>query len=425
MTHIAIAGLGTVGTGVVRLLEQNAALIAERSGRPFIIKAVSSRDQHKKRNCNLNGATWVADPRQLPFLPEIDVVVELIGGADGMAYEVAHETLKAGKSLVTANKALLAKHGVDLAKLAESMNAQIYFEASVAGGIPIIKTMREGLAGNQLTSVRGILNGTCNYILTRMREAALDFNAALLEAQHLGYAETDPSADIDGHDTANKLAVLSAIAFGVEPSLSTIHLDGIRHITPLDLHFAEELGCRIKLLGVARQTASGLEQYVGPSLVSKNSSLARINGALNAVSIHGNFVGDITIEGAGAGAGPTASAVVADIIDCARGYKAPLFGIPAARLKKLPSIETGSEARYYMRLQVIDRPGVVADVSAVLRDANISIETLLQRAKSATESVPVVITTHEARPKAMQEAIAKISELQTVKEKPCLLRIED
>lgn len=425
MPTIAIAGLGTVGAAVARLLQQNAKLISARAGTVITLRAVSSRNKAKKRDCDLSSITWVDDPCMLPHMPDVDGVVELIGGADGIAYEVAHATLKAGKSLITANKALLAKHGVDLAKLAEANKTNIFYEASVAGGIPIIKTMREGLAGNNITSVQGILNGTCNYILTRMREAYLDFGTALLEAQHLGYAEADSTSDIDGHDTANKLALLSALAFGAEPDLASIRVEGIRHIKPLDLQFAEELGCRIKLLGVARLTGDGLEQSVGPSLVSKNSSLARVNGALNAVAMHGDFVGDITLEGQGAGAGPTASAVVADLIDFARGHKLPVFGVLASALKKLPAVKTGHEARYYMRLQVMDKPGVVADISAILRDADISIETLLQRAKSATESVPVVMTTHDANSAAIHKAIELIAKVPTVMEKPCLLRIED
>lgn len=425
MLNIAIAGLGIVGAGVVRLLRQNAELIAARAGQPVAIKAVSGRDKNKKRDCDLSSVDWIDDPRKLASMPGIDVVIELIGGAEGVAREVAENALKAGKHLVTANKALLAAHGVALARMAESNKVQLSFEAAVAGGIPIIKTMREGLAGNRVVSVQGILNGTCNYILTRMGEAGLSFEEALREAQQRGYAEADPSADIDGHDTANKLALLAALAFGAEPDLASVQIEGIRRITPLDLQFAHDLDCRVKLLGVARLTSAGLEQHVGPTLVPQTSPLAQIDGALNAVLVRGDFAGDLMLEGAGAGAEPTASAVVADIIDLARGHRVPAFGVPAAQLKKLTPAHATYTARYYMRMQVMDKPGVVADISAILRDEAISIESLLQRGKSATESVPVVITTHGANAKSMRKAVDKIAGLATIVERPCLLQIED
>lgn len=424
MISIGLVGLGTVGSGVVRLLQNHKELIAARAGQPLVIKAVSARDKNKKRDCNLSGMTWVEDPLLLAAHPEIDVVVELVGGAEGLARALAEATLKAGKHLVTANKALLAAHGVELAKLAEQHKAFIGMEAAVAGGIPVIKTLREGMAANQVSVVRGILNGTCNYILTRMREAQMDFKTALKEAQDKGYAEADPAADIDGHDTANKLAILAALAFGGEPDLGSIEIEGIRGVTPVDLQFAEDLGCRIKLLGNARLTPSGLEQRVGPSLVPETSPLAQINGALNAVLLRGDFVGDLMLAGQGAGAEPTASAVVADLVDRARGHKVPVFGIPAGHLQKRPTV-AAQGARYYMRLQVMDKPGVVADISAILRDDAISIESLLQRGKSVTQSVPVVITTHEAASEPMRRAVEKMARLSTVVEKPCLMQIED
>ena len=425
MTNIAIAGLGTVGAGVVKLLKENANVIALRAGQPITIKAVSARDKNKKRDCDLSGVIWVEDPETLAAMGDIDCVVELIGGVDGIAHTLAKAVLSNHKHLVTANKALIASQGIFLAQLAETNKVQMLFEAAVAGGLPIIKAIREGLSGNKVSALRGILNGTCNYILTRMEEAQLSFDDALREAQTLGYAEADPTADIGGFDTANKLAILSALAFGAEPELSSIEIDGIRRITALDIRFANELGCRIKLLGVARQTASGVEQHVGPSLVAKSSPLATVSGALNAVMVRGNFVGDIMLEGKGAGAEPTASAVVADLIDLARGHKDFSFGVPARQLKASISHQASREARYYIRLQVIDKPGVVADITAILRDEIISIESLLQRGKSATESVPVVITTHTAKAQAMRSAVEKIARLATVVERPCLLQIED
>lgn len=425
MLNIAIAGLGTVGAGVVNLLHKNAGLIAVRSGKEIKIKAISARDKNRKRDCDLSGINWHDNPLDLAALPDVQVVVELIGGADGVAYELAQATLKAGKHLVTANKALLAKHGLALAKLAEANKVQIFFEAAVAGGIPVIKTLREGLAGNNILSVRGILNGTCNYILTRMREADLTFGEALQEAQSLGYAEADPSADVDGHDTAHKLALLAAIAFGCEPNTADMQIEGIRHITPYDLQFTEELGCRIKLLGVARMTQAGLVQHAGPVLVPKHSPLASVDGALNAVMIGGDFVGDLTLEGQGAGAKPTASAVLADIIDLASGKAMQPFGVATKDLKKIPLIDATSKARYYLRLQVMDKPGVVAAVAAILGEAGISMEAMIQRGKPTVYNVPVVITTHEAQKEAIQGAVSLIAKLPTTVEKPCLMEIED
>jgi homoserine dehydrogenase len=424
MLNIAIAGLGTVGAGVARILRQNADLIAARAGQAIAVKAVSARDKNKKRECDLSGIDWVDNPEALAKMPGIDAVVELIGGAEGPARKLAEATLANGKHFVTANKALLATHGVALAKLAESNKQLLAFEASVAGGIPVIKAMREGMAGNRILSVRGILNGTCNYILTRMREAQLSFADALAEAQQKGYAEADPAADIDGHDTANKTAILAALAFGAEPDLKSVQVEGIRHLTPLDLQFAEELGCRIKLLGVARLVESGLEQRVGPSLVPKTLPLAQVGGALNAVLLRGDFAGDLMLQGQGAGADPTASAVVADLIDITRGNFTPAFGMPAGQLKRLNPAQNTAKSRYYMRLQVVDKPGVVADISAVLRDEAISIESLLQRRRSQKD-VPVVITTHAAPANAMRRAVDKITGLKTVTEPPCLLPIEE
>lgn len=425
MLRIAIAGLGTVGAGVVRLLQKNAGLIATRAGQGIEIRAVSARDRNRKRDCDLSGIVWVEDARQLAALPEVDAVVELIGGAEGAARELAEAALKSGKHYITANKALIATHGAALAKLAEPNKSQLLFEASVAGGIPVIKTLREGLAANRISIVRGILNGTCNYILTLMRREGLGFEDALRQAQEKGYAEADPSADIDGHDTANKLAILTALAFGVEPDLPAVAVEGIRRIVQHDLKFAEELGYRIKLLGMARMSDGGIEQRVGPCLVPLNSPLAQVEDAMNAVLLRGDFAGDVMLEGAGAGAEPTASAVVADIIDLARGIRLSAFGVPAAALTRLKPAAATLAAHHYMRLQVMDKPGVVADIAAILRDEAISIESLLQQGSSATESVPLVITTHDAEALAMRRAVDKIAKLKVIAAPPCVLRIED
>jgi homoserine dehydrogenase len=424
MLNIAIAGLGTVGAGVVRLLRQNADLIAARAGQQIMVRAVCARDKNKQRDCDVSGIKWVDDAPQLAGLPGIDAVVELIGGADGIARDLAVTALGNGKPLITANKALIAAQGVALAKLAEQNNVPLFFEAAVAGGIPVLKALREGLAANSISAVRGILNGTCNFILTRMREDRVDFATALHEAQQNGYAEADPAADIDGFDAANKLAILAALAFGVEPDFAFVRTEGIRRITPLDLAFADELGCRVKLLGIARMGDTGLEQSVGPALVPMTSPLSQVEGALNAVQLQTSHTGHIMLQGPGAGSDATASAVVADLIDLARGNRAPAFGVPVAQLTKV-NPGPAHKSRYYVRLQVMDKPGVGADIMTILRDEGLSMETILQRAQSATESVPVVLTVYEADAEAMRRALDKIARLATVVEKPCLLRIED
>ncbi len=422
MLTVAIAGLGTVGSAVLRHLQQNAALITARAGQPITVKAVSARDKTRSRNADLSAIEWHDDPRALATLPGVDVVVELMGGAEGAARQLAESALANGKHIVTANKALIATHGATLARLAKTNNVQLSFEAAVAGGIPIIKTLRESLAGDNIEKLSGILNGTCNYILTRMRNAKLDFAAALAEAQQHGYAEADPSADIDGHDTANKLAILVALAFGTEPNLAAIKAEGIRSITALDLQFAEELGYRVKLLGTARQHAEGIEQRVCPTLIRESSPLARIDGALNAVLIHGKQVGPLTLEGAGAGGAPTANAVIADLIDIARGHRTDAFS--TAQLNTLPHGKAQPTC-HYIRLQVADKPGVVADISAILRDEALSIASLIQRGQSTTGSVPVILTTHACDTAAIRRALEKIALLPVVMAPPCLMPIED
>ncbi len=423
--RIAIAGLGTVGSGTLCLLRENAEIVATRAGRAISITAISARSKNKSRGCSLEGLKWFDDPRELASCSDVDVVVELIGGASGVAHELCEAALKNGKHVVTANKAMLAEHGLKLAQLAEKNERQLMFEAAVAGGIPVIKTVREALAGNKMRSVQGILNGTCNYILTRMAAAHLDFSAALHEAQTKGYAEADPAMDIDGHDTAHKLTLLAALAFGGAPNLSAVAVEGLRRMTPLDLQFAAELDCRIKLLGVARLTEHGLEQRVGPCLVPVSSPLSLVDNVLNAVQIRGDAVGPVTLVGRGAGSAPTASAVVGDLIDLARGTQVKPFGVPSTACSTIKV--TPPEARqshWYIRLQVVDQPGVVADISAILRDENISIESMLQRGRSRTDSVPVILTTHEIDEAAMRRAVAKMVHVKTVKEEPCLMRIE-
>ena len=423
--RIGIAGLGTVGAAVLKLLEHNGVLLAARAGRSLQVVAVSARDRARDRGVALHEVRWYDDALALAADPEVELVVELIGGTDGVALELCRATLGAGKSVVTANKALLAHHGAELAALAEANGATIGFEAAVAGGIPIVKTLREALAGNRISRVYGILNGTCNYILTTMRESGREFGDVLAEAQRLGYAEADPGFDVDGIDAAHKLAILAALAFGSEVDFSGVYVEGIREVSALDIAYADELGYRIKLLGLARLVGDGIEQRVHPSMVRAEAPIANVDGVFNAVVAEGDFVDSILTEGRGAGAGPTASAVVADLIDIARGIRLPTFAVPAGRLQRLPSLQMEHhEGAYYVRLMVLDQPGVIADVSAALRDARISMEAMLQRGRAPGEAVPVVITTHSTREADMTEALRRISALDTVLELPRMIRIE-
>jgi homoserine dehydrogenase len=326
---------------------------------------------------------------------------------------------------VTANKALIARHGARLARTAETHGAALAFEASVCGGIPIIKGLREGLAANPIRELHGILNGTCNYILTQMRETGRGFAEVLAEAQALGYAEADPSFDIDGIDTAHKLTILTALAFGTEVDLDSVHVEGIRHVGALDIAYADELGYRIKLLGIARQADDGIEQRVHPCMVPKTAPIAAANGVFNAVVADGGFVDKVNFVGRGAGGGPTGSAVVADLIDIARGHASPVFGVPADRLMRpVPRPIERRVGAYYLRLMVIDRPGVIADVAAALRDQNVSLESVLQRLRAPGGSVPVVLITHETEEARMTAAVARIAALEAVVEPPRLIRIE-
>jgi homoserine dehydrogenase len=424
--NIAVAGLGTVGTGVVRLLTENAESLASRCGRKLKLVAISARDRGKDRGVDLSGVRWFDDPVAMAKAKGVDVVVELIGGANGVARAVVEGAIKASRDVVTANKALLAHHGFELAGAAERKGVQLAFEAAVAGGIPIIKALREGLAGNRLSRVYGILNGTCNYILTEMRRSGRDFADVLAEAQAKGYAEADPSFDVDGIDAAHKLAVLSAVAFGARVNFKAVHVEGIRHISALDIAFADELGFRIKLLGLARRTEGGIEQRVHPCLVRLGTAIAHVEDVFNAVVAEGDFVGQAVFQGRGAGQGPTASAVASDLIDIARGSRVPTFSVPVAALdagKPLPM--TRHVGAYYIRLMVTDRPGVIADVTAAFRDADISLETMLQRARDPKEAVPVVLVTHATRESAMRRALAKIAALDTVQEPPRVIRIEE
>jgi homoserine dehydrogenase len=423
--RIAIAGLGTVGIGTVQLLQRNAELLAARGGRRLVIAAVAAREAGRQRGVDLSGIRWFADAAAMAKDPEIDVVVEVIGGSEGIAHDVVAGAIAAGKHVVSANKALLAHHGTALSRAAEAQGVALHFEAAVAGGIPILKALREGLAANNVTRIYGILNGTCNYILTEMRESGRDFAAVLSDAQRLGYAEADPSFDIDGIDAAHKLALLAAVAFGNAVDFAGVHVEGIRHVSALDIEFAAELGYRIKLLGLARLTPHGLEQRVHACMVPRSTPIANVDGVFNAVVVEGDFVGRVMLEGRGAGAQPTASAVVADLIDIAQGRWSQGFTVPAAALEARPAAPMARHiGAYYMRLMVVDRPGVIADIAAALRDEQVSMEQMIQRGRAPGEAVPVVLTTHETEEAAMRRAIARIDRLDSVLEPARVIRVE-
>jgi homoserine dehydrogenase len=423
---IAVAGLGTVGGGTLQLLQRQAELLALRGGRRIVVAAVSARDRRRDRGVDLSAARWYEDAAAMAADPEIEVVVELIGGADGIARQVVEAALGHRKHVVTANKALIAHDGTRLAARAEQNGLVLAFEAAVAGGIPVIKALREGLAGNRVERVYGILNGTSNYILTTMRESAHEFAEVLAEAQRLGYAEADPSFDIDGVDAAHKLAILASVAFGRPVDLAGVYAEGIRHISRLDIDFAEELGYRIKLLGIARRDGDGLEQRVHPCMVPRATPIAAVEGVYNAVVAEGDFVGRVVLQGRGAGAFPTASAVVADLVDIAAGRHVAPFGAPTAALRPIPGVPIERhQGAYYIRLMVVDQPGVIADVAGALRDEQVSMESMIQRGRAPGEAVPVVLTTHVTVEAAMRRALARIEALDTVLEPPHMIRIED
>ena len=424
--RLGVAGLGTVGIGVLRLLSAHADLLAKRCGKHLVVEAVSARDRSRDRGVDLSRVRWFDDAAAMAADPRVDVVLELIGGGDGVARAVVERAIAARKSVVTANKALLALHGGPLTAAAEDNGVSLGFEAAVAGGIPIVKTLREGLVANRIASVVGILNGTCNHILSQMRDTGREFAEVLAEAQTLGYAEADPSFDVDGIDAAHKLAILAAIAFNGRVSFDDIMIEGIREISPLDIGFADMLGYRIKLLGIARRQADGtVALRVHPAMVDPAVPIASVEGVLNAVVAQGEPIGTVMSVGRGAGAGPTASAVVADLVDVARGAQAPGLGIASTDL--LPLAVAPPETRrgaYYLRLMVVDKPGVIADITAAMRDQQISVDSLVQRGRAPGEAVPVVMLTHETEERALLAAVAAIARLDTVLEPPRLIRIE-
>ncbi|MGA2795758.1 MAG: homoserine dehydrogenase [Roseiarcus sp.] len=428
--RVGIAGLGAVGASLVRLLKRQQAALASRTGREIVVAAVSARDRTRDRGIDLNGVAFFDDPAALAGSAQIDLFVELIGGADGPAYEAAKAALRRGAPVVTANKAMIARHGLELAKLAEEAGVALGFEGSSGGGIPIVKTLREALAGNAVRRVYGILNGTCNYILSRMETEGLSFEECLADAQRLGYAEADPTFDIGGHDTAHKLAILTSLAFGTRIDAEAIHVEGIEAISLTDLAAADELGYRIKLLGVAERTAQGVEQRVHPTMVAKSSAIAQVMGVANAVTIDGDAVGELTLIGPGAGGEATASAVAADIADIARGMVIPAFGRPVALLEEAERIPVQRhEGGYYIRLTVEDRPGAMAAIAMRMGEKKISLEAIMQKGRAAKDAasaapVPVVLITHATSETAIREALDMALADGFVTQKPQVIRIE-
>jgi homoserine dehydrogenase len=433
--RVGIAGLGTVGAALAGILARNGAALAARAGRELRLAAVSSREKGKDRGVDLSAVRWFDDAVAMARSDAIDVFVELIGGAEGVAREAVETALASGKHVVTANKALLAAHGLELAAIAESNGVALTFEASSAGGIPVVKTLKEALAGNRISRISGILNGTCNYILSRMELEGLTFEDCLKDAQRLGYAEADPTFDVEGFDTAHKLAILSSLAFGMKIDAEAIHVEGISSITPLDLRMADELGYRIKLLGVAERTKTGIEQRVHPTMVPKSSAIAQVMGVLNAVTIVADAVREITLVGPGAGGDATASAVAGDICDIARGAVSPPFGLPLAALETAERAPMQRhEGGYYVRLSVLDRPGAAASIATRMAEADISLESILQRRSPTAASrdpsgksgapVPVVLITYATSEAAIREALARIAADGHIAEAPQLIRIE-
>jgi homoserine dehydrogenase len=433
---VGLAGLGTVGSAVARLLDEQADLMALRCGRAVEVIAVTARSRGKKRDLGGRSLRWVGDPVALAADPEIDVFVELMGGEGDPAKSAIETALRAGKSVVTANKALLARHGVALAALAEEKGGTLGFEAAVGGAIPIIKTLREGLAANSFERVYGILNGTCNYILTRMEQDQLSFADCLKDAQRLGYAEADPTFDVEGYDTAQKLAILASLAFGIKVNPEAAFVEGISSITPEDLEAASELGYRIKLLGVAVRTDDGIEQRVHPTMVRLGSPLAEVMGVTNAVAIDAEGIAPIALVGPGAGGEATASAVVSDLGDIARGVRAAPFGRPTAALVGINRTPMQRhEGGYYIRLLAVDRPGTFATIARHLADEQISLESIVQRhrnaqphggddPKSPHAPAPIILLTYATTEDAVHKALREIKNRGVIVGRPQVIRIE-
>lgn len=429
---VGIAGLGTVGASLVRIITERASELAVTCGRAIEITAVSARDRSRNRGVDVSSIAWFDTPETMAAEADIDVFVELIGGADGAADRAVRAALGRGLHVVTANKALLAQHGVELAALAEEKGVLLNFEAAVAGGIPVIKALRESLTGNKVSRVYGIMNGTCNYILTRMEKEGLSFETCLKEAQRLGYAEADPTFDIEGNDTAHKLAILTTLAFGTRIAADQIYLEGISNISIQDIEAAADLGYRIKLLGVAQKTESGIEQRVHPTMVPRDSVIAQVDGVTNAVAIESDILGELLMVGPGAGGDATASAVLGDIADIAKSrpgeQRVPVLGTPANALSPyLRARMRSHEGGYFIRLTVADRTGVFASVASRMAENNISLESIVQRASQqavVADSKTIILVTHATTEESVRKAVAAIKAENYLVGEPQVIRIE-
>lgn len=413
---VAVAGLGTVGSGVVKLLREQRDVLLKRCGRLIELTAVADLNPARVEELNLPASVaFYRDAREMVEKADADVIIELIGGADGIAYELCLSALNRDKNFVTANKAMIAHHGNELARLAEEHGVFFGYEAAVAGGIPIIKALREGLVGNRISEIYGILNGTCNYILTMMRETGRPFDDVLADAQKLGYAEANPGFDIDGIDTAHKTCILGSLAFGMPIDLQALSVEGIRFITDADIAFAEELGFRIKLLGVGRRYDNGVSLNVYPCMIPQTAEIAHVDGVFNAVITEGDFVGHSMFVGRGAGERPTASAVVADIADAAMRRGLPLLTVANKEIKPVPIVSLAQrEGEYYVRFEVLDRPGVVADIARILGKEQVSIASMIQRGQARNGTVPLIMTFHKSKESAVTAALAEIERLDCV-----------
>ena len=421
--RLGMAGLGTVGVGVVKMIQKNAALLTQRAGREITISAVCAQSRGKDRGVDLSGYGWEDDPIVLAKRDDVDVFVELIGGSTGPAKQATQAAIAAGKDVVTANKAMLAEHGHSLALSAEAAGRVIRYEAAVAGGIPVVKALTEGLAGNEIQRVLGVMNGSCNYILTRMEDAGLTYEEVFAEADGLGYLEADPNLDVGGIDAAHKLALLASIAFGTEVDFGSVVIEGIGAITIEDIHAAADMGYRVKLLGVAQRTGRGLEQRMTPCLVPANSPLGQLQGGTNMVILEGGDAGQIVLRGAGAGEGPTASAVMSDVLDLARGLRLNTFGQAATGLVKSQPATTATTAPFYLRLQLLDKPGALAKVASVMGDAGVSVDRMRQYGHDA-EQAPVLIVTHKTTRAAIDQILEDFAKTRVVEGQPVALRIE-
>ncbi len=421
--RLGIAGLGTVGVGVIKIIQNKLSLLEARTGKQILISAVTAKSKTKDRGVDLSSYKWERDPISLANREDIDVFIELIGGHEGAAKDAVEIAISKGKNVITANKALLAHHGHKLALKAEENGSILRFEAAVAGGIPVIKALTEGLAGNSINRIMGVMNGTCNYILTRMESSGLSYEEVFSEANELGYLEADPNLDIGGIDAAHKLAILSSIAFGTEINFNGVELDGIDKITINDIHQAADMGFRIKLLGVSQMTNSGLEQKMSPCLVPATSPLGQLEGGTNMIVIEGDQVGQIVLRGAGAGEGPTASAVISDVMDLARGISVATFGQPAKTLIKTSSSKSQTPAPYYLRMLLHDEPGALAKITKILSQFNVSIDRMRQYGHEG-ENAPVLIVTHEISYENLMTAIKELPNTKVLKAQPLAIRIE-